>query len=76
MEQKERESIYQAAAELGAGWSSKLGKSNTHLILPTAGGPKYDHTFQLGIHAVTPDWLIESALAGGWPAGHDSIVRR
>ena len=74
VEQAAKDSIQQTIRVLGGHWSHKLGRRSTHLILPTTGGQKYDFAIDHSCHAVTPDWLVDSALAGGKTLHHTASV--
>lgn len=56
--------VAETVRALGGHISSKLSRSNTHLILPTTGGDKFDACAKLNVKPVTVDWLVDSAVAG------------
>ncbi|KAL4440616.1 hypothetical protein ABPG75_003617 [Micractinium tetrahymenae] len=41
-----------------------MTRRNTHLILPEAGGRKYEHCAPFGVIPVTADWLVDTVQVG------------
>lgn len=68
MGQEDKNAISVLVRVLGGEYTSKLSKKNSHLITPTAGGDKYEAAVDWNLTLITPDWLIDSALAGAHPA--------
>ena len=48
----------------GGKFSAQMTKKNTHLILPTAEGEKYQAALRWGVKVVAMAWVVESALMG------------
>ena len=48
----------------GGKFSAQMTKKNTHLILPSAEGDKYQAALRWGVKTVTMAWVVESALLG------------
>ena len=53
----ERENVIRLAELLGAVFSEKFSKSNTHLLCKSASGLKYDKAKQWRIPTISADWL-------------------
>ncbi|CBQ67692.1 related to DNA topoisomerase II binding protein [Sporisorium reilianum SRZ2] len=61
--------LTQYARELGARVEGNLTEDVTHLIADRPGSEKYRFALELGMHIVSPDWILEVRQA--WLAGED-----
>ena len=48
----------------GGKFSASMTKRNTHLVLPSAQGEKFQAALKWGVKPVTMAWVVESALLG------------
>ncbi len=56
--------IKELVKHLGGKYTQRMSRNNSHLIIQKAMGEKWKHARAFDVIAVTPDWLVDSALAG------------
>ena len=60
-----KESVHMLCRLLGAKYTDNLRRNkNTHLVVPTAEGTKYEAAKKWGLHVVTVEWLHACVKAG------------
>lgn len=59
-----KNAIKELVKHLGGKYTQRMTRSNTHLIIQKAMGEKWKHARAYDVKPVTPDWLVDSALAG------------
>lgn len=64
MSDESKSAIKELVKHLGGCYTNKMSRKNTHLIIQKAMGEKWRHASKYGVTPVTPDWLVDSALAG------------
>ena len=64
-----KQSLTQYARELGARVEGNLTEDVTHLIADRPGSQKYRFALELGMHIVSPNWILD--LRDAWLSGED-----
>lgn len=60
----ERNVLWRLTNQLGGQFTSKMTRSNTHLLVAETVGAKYHHAREFGVVPVTAEWLQECARSG------------
>ncbi|KAG6853350.1 hypothetical protein C0991_005081, partial [Blastosporella zonata] len=75
LDQAEATWITRLLRALGIKLEQFFSKKSTHLLCPSATGPKFDKAFEWGTPVVTVQWLEEIARTGAIPAATNFLVQ-
>ena len=67
MDEEEKAIIKELVKQLGGCYTSKMSRTNTHLIVDRALGQKWENAEAYGVLAVRTEWLVDTAVAGKLP---------
>lgn len=67
MSEEAKGAVKELVKHLGGRYTAKMSRANSHLVTRTAMGEKWRAAARFGVRPVTPDWLVDSALAGPPP---------
>ena len=64
MSEEAKDAVKELVKHLGGKYTKTMTRANSHLVTRAAMGEKWRAAARFGVRPVTPDWLVDCALAG------------